>query len=481
MSLTRGLNSLLAGLFVVLFFAFLLGPLVIMVITAFNSSAFPRVSPWECFTTDWFALLARDGMLLSGLLNTLIIGLGVIVVAVPVGLAGAIALAEASPRLGSLLYTLMIVPILLPGIVIGISTIIFWNWLSYQAGGVVFLTNGLLLSVLGQVTFVAAYSMLVFTSRLQRFDSGLTEAALDLGATPGQAFRKILLPFLRPAIGSAAILAFLSSAENYNTTTFTIGTQSTFTTVLASKVRYGINPSISAVAVIIIAVTLIAAIVHEVHSRRRHALLMGGRGRARILSSPMLRVGGHPAFIGLILLLVAAGLVWQGGRYDSTACRAAVLQEKRALQERLMREQEFTPPAQPAPAAPSQPSVPAQPGGANNPYGNVFTPGSLPTPDAAPAPAPAPAAPPSTGQGNNPYGNLFAPGNLPAPGATSPPEPAPGATSPAEPAPEPGPAAPAAPSNPYGDLFAPGNLPTPGNSQPQSPPRPEQPASPPPP
>ncbi len=91
--------------------------------------------------------------------------------------------------------------------------------------------------------------MLIFISRLQRFDSVREEAALDLGATHVQTFRKILLPFLKPAIGSACVLGFLASFENYNTTIFTIASKSTLTTVLASKVRYGFNPSISALAV----------------------------------------------------------------------------------------------------------------------------------------------------------------------------------------------------------------------------------------
>ena len=94
--------------------------------------------------------------------------------------------------------------------------------------------------------------MLVLVARLQRYDVGLTEAALDLGATHAQAFRKVLLPFMRPAIASAAVLAFLASFENYNTTTFTFGQYPTLTIELAPTVRYGIIPSISALACFIV-------------------------------------------------------------------------------------------------------------------------------------------------------------------------------------------------------------------------------------
>ena len=113
--------------------------------------------------------------------------------------------------------------------------------------------------------------MLVFMLFLQRFNHVLEEAALDLGATNVQTFRKIIPPFLKPAIGSAAVLAFLASLENYINTVFTIVSESTLTTVLTSKVRYGINLLIIAIAVIIITLTLCDAFVNEILKRRERA------------------------------------------------------------------------------------------------------------------------------------------------------------------------------------------------------------------
>jgi spermidine/putrescine transport system permease protein len=106
--------------------------------------------------------------------------------------------------------------------------------------------------------------MLIFLSRLQRYDRTQEEAALDLGASRTQVFRHILLPYLRPAVVSAAVIAFLSSFENYNTTTFAILADKTLTTVLAGRVRQGMTPAISALAVIIIAVTVAGAVAFEV-------------------------------------------------------------------------------------------------------------------------------------------------------------------------------------------------------------------------
>jgi spermidine/putrescine transport system permease protein len=122
--------------------------------------------------------------------------------------------------------------------------------------------------VLGQSTFISAYCMLIFLSRLQRFDRAQEEAALDLGASYPQVFFHVLLPFLAPAVFSAAVLAFLSSFENYNTTTFAILADKTLTTALAGRIRQGTTPAISALAVLIIAVTLVGALAYEVLRRR---------------------------------------------------------------------------------------------------------------------------------------------------------------------------------------------------------------------
>lgn len=396
------------GLFAIgyslLFFTFLFGPLIIMTVTAFNSSSFPRVVPWECFTTDWFGALIRDQRLMSGLWSSVIIGIGVVVIAVPLGLAGALALAEVGPRLRGALYGVLIIPILVPGVVLGISTIVFWGAfgraLGADYGGIFY--NGTFLTLAGQVTFIAAYAMLVFIARLQRFDPTLTEAALDLGATPGQAFRKILLPFLGPAIGSAAFMALLASFENYNTTVFTILSGNTFTTALASKVRLGTDPSLSALAVIIIAVTLIGAMINEAHSRRQELLRTGRAGKSRLYANPITRWLTHPAGVGIVLVAVAAFAVHAGSRHDASACKADLIDQKRQVQERLLQEQRQRIEEQKK-LQPAAPAAPAQPSANPSPFGGAFNPGNL---------APAPASPPPPAGNPSPFGGAFNPGAL---------------------------------------------------------------------
>jgi ABC-type Fe3+ transport system permease subunit len=112
---------------------------------------------------------------------------------------------------------------------------------------------------------------LIFVARLQRFDQTQEEAALDLGASQTQVFFKILIPYMMPAIASSCVIAFLASFENYNTTVFSILSDQTLTTVIASKVRLGISPAISSLALVIILITLTVTIAYEVIRRREEA------------------------------------------------------------------------------------------------------------------------------------------------------------------------------------------------------------------
>lgn len=262
---SRTVMRFMIGFYILLFFGYLFGPLLLMGVTAFNATSFPQVTPWEGFTTAWFVQLLQDDQMIDGLTNSLWIGLGVVCIAVPIGLAAALMMTQIYERVRPYYYMVVVSPVLTPGVILGISTLVFWDRMgtAVNAEYESLFYNGMWLTIVGQSTFISAYCMLVFLARLARFDKTQEEAALDLGATHVQVFWKILIPFLRPAIFSAAVLAFLTSFENYNTTVFTIQAESTLTTVLAGKVRMGTQPDLSALAVIIIAITLTGALVHE--------------------------------------------------------------------------------------------------------------------------------------------------------------------------------------------------------------------------
>ena len=295
--------------FAVVFLAFLFAPLLIMATTAFNSFPFPQFIPWEGLTFKWFAVATGDFRLRQGVLTSVVIGSGVVLVSVPTGLAGALLLIQLWPKARSALFTVLVSPILIPGVVLGISTLLFWyrieRLIGFEPGSVI--TNGLLLTVLGQSCYTSSFCMLVLLARLQRFEWVRVEAALDLGATHWQAFKKVLLPFLMPAVGTAAILAFLSSFENYNTTIFTIGHHYTFTTEMAQKVRLGLNPSLSAIAVVIIVVTVVAALFYEGWNRDRDLKPLRESAASRFVANPAWIMSLVTLVIGLAV--VAFG-VW---------------------------------------------------------------------------------------------------------------------------------------------------------------------------
>ena len=280
--------KLLLGTYIFLFLAYLFGPLIIMSITAFNSAEFPAVTPWECFSWRWFtegkvtydgqrlAGLLADSKLHEGILTSLRIALGVVALSVPIGMAAAIVLTQVNSKIRTFFYSVAIMPVLFPGVVIGISTVVLWDRIASMTGGGTMADvgrNGVFLTILAQTCFISTYCFLIFVARMQRFDKTQEEAALDLGASQTQVFFKILMPYLMPAIASSAVIAFLYSFENYNTTVFSILSDQTLTTVIASKVRLGISPAISALALVIIAITLTAAISYEVLKRRAESRL----------------------------------------------------------------------------------------------------------------------------------------------------------------------------------------------------------------
>ena len=202
--------------------------------------------------------------------------------------------------------------------------------------------DGIFLTVIGQSTFISAYAMLIFIARLQRFDPALEEAALDLGATHVQTFRKVLLPFLKPAIGSAAVLAFLASFENYNTTIFTIVSSSTLTTVLASKVRYGIDPSISALAVSIVFLTLVGAVLYEISQRREmrkaKSQLAVARGDVTVAKKQKSFFAEPAVLMAAAIVIAGMGIVYFTGTIGVEECKVAVKQERQVeIQRRVER------------------------------------------------------------------------------------------------------------------------------------------------
>jgi len=284
---SRQILSIATNGYITLFLGYMFLPLIIMMAAAFNANRNPSISPWKGFTFAWFDKLMGENELWVALGNSAIIGLFVVLISVVLGLAAALLLTRLQTRAKTLIYGIMVSPVLVPGVILGVSTLLLWDTIGVP--------GGLFLSIIAQSTFISAYAMLLFMARLQRFDRGLEEAALDLGASHQQVFYKITLPFLRPTILTAAVLAFLQSFENYNTTLFTIGRESTVTIFIGSAVKQGQEPTINALAVIFITITVALAIAYEIKRRTERARAEVRRELAKRADQAITAEGAGPA------------------------------------------------------------------------------------------------------------------------------------------------------------------------------------------
>lgn len=247
--------------YLVIFFGYMLFPMVYMLLLAFNTSKLPTHRDFT-FTLNWFGEAWKDTRMWDGFQNSIMIAVLVVAISITLGLGGALMLVRLQVKAKNLIYAILVSPILAPGIVLGISAFIFWSQqLGFRASWWT--------AALAQSSFISAYCMLIFMARLQRFDTTLEEAGLDLGASPRQVFWKITVPYMRPAFLSAGALSFLQSFENYTTTYFSIGAESTFTIFIANKVRQGVTPAVNAVAFVIVATTIVVSIIFEVRRRRK--------------------------------------------------------------------------------------------------------------------------------------------------------------------------------------------------------------------
>ncbi len=262
-------SQVVLNLYLGIFFLYMFLPLILMVVAGFNDFSPPSVTVWKGFTFRWFGELAADARMWTGLLNSVLIATMVIVIALPLGLAGAFLVTRLQSRFNGVLYGLMVSPLLTPGIILGISTLVFWRDLN--------VSGGLFTAAMAQATFIASYAMLMFMARLQRQDVTLEEAAMDLGATHARAFRRITIPFLKPTILTASVIAFLQSFENYNTTIFAIGGTHTLVTEIGSRMRFGLSPVVNVIGIIFIVLTVVFAAIyvlfHEREKKRAAAAL----------------------------------------------------------------------------------------------------------------------------------------------------------------------------------------------------------------
>jgi spermidine/putrescine transport system permease protein len=267
------------GAYVALFFIYLALPLTVVAVFAFNDSQFPSL-PWEGFTLGWFFGSERpmigvfhEGPILRAIGTSVIIGLAVSALSVAVGTTNAFLFNRYQFRGRGLLYVLMLLPLVIPGIVLGISILVFSSTLANAAWDAVefdiqALRPGLVLVILGQFSFVTTIATLVIAARLQKFDRTLEEAALNLGASHLTAVRTITLPYLAPAMIGAFVVSFLMSFENFNTTLMLVGSDSPLTIAMFDRLKLGSTPLLNAVSLLLMLGSSLLALVMIAFQRK---------------------------------------------------------------------------------------------------------------------------------------------------------------------------------------------------------------------
>ncbi len=239
-------------------YLFLFMPIVALVVFSFNDSPIPNV--WRGFTLKWYVALAQDEEMLSGLWLSLQIAFMTACGSVVLGTLAAFALVKYKRFTGRTLFSGMVnAPLVMPEVVVGLSLLLMLVSVQRALG---FPERGMLTIWLGHLLLGMAYATVVVQSRLQDLNPQLEEAAMDLGARPHQVFWLVTLPMIAQSLVSAWLLTFTLSLDDVVLSAFLSGPGSTtMPLVIFSRARLGLNPSVNAVATLIIVVVGVGVVL----------------------------------------------------------------------------------------------------------------------------------------------------------------------------------------------------------------------------
>ena len=246
---------------VVIGFAFLYIPILLLVIYSFNESRL--VTVWAGFSTRWYVEMFNNQGLMDAAWVTIRVALLSATVATVLGTLAALALVRYTRFTGRTLFTGMVyAPLVMPEVITGLSLLLLFVSINMDRG---FWTV-----TLAHITFSLCFVAVVVQSRLVSFDMSLEEAAQDLGCTPFEAFWKVTLPVIFPAVIAGWMLAFTLSLDDLVIASFTSGPGATTLPMkIYSQVRLGVTPEINAVCTILIALVAIGVITTTLVNKRR--------------------------------------------------------------------------------------------------------------------------------------------------------------------------------------------------------------------
>jgi len=245
-------RSLFLTAYAVLVFGFIYLPIVVLILYSFNRDGVGGFPPRH-FTLDWYHQLFADSAIWDAIVNSLIVAAASVALSLTLGLLAALALDRASFPGKALFRRLVLLPLILPGIITGLSLLMFAVFAGMQLS--------LFTVLLGHGTALISVATTELFAGLQKLDRAQEEASLDLGATPWQTFWRITLPNLKLSLIASGLLIFTLSMDEIAVTFFLIGRDNTLPLEIWGRLRRGITPEINAISSLIFAVSVLLIVV----------------------------------------------------------------------------------------------------------------------------------------------------------------------------------------------------------------------------
>lgn len=227
---------------------FLYLPIAFLVLFSFNAPRTPGLPITE-LTLHWYEVAAGNSILLEAVKNSIVVAAAVAVIATLIGTMAAFPLVRGGFRHSDAVRIVATMPIMLPGILLGIALLIFFR-------RVLDLELSLLTVIAGHLVFTTPFVVLIVAARLQGFDRRLEWAAADLGASPVQTLRRVILPLISPAIVAGALISVTLSIDEFIISFFTVGPQVTLPLYIYTQIKFGVTPEVNAVATVLLVTTI---------------------------------------------------------------------------------------------------------------------------------------------------------------------------------------------------------------------------------
>jgi spermidine/putrescine transport system permease protein len=233
-------------------FAFLYLPIIVLVVYSFNGPGVGGFPPRD-LTVNWYRLLFQDDAIWSSVLNSVVVALASVLIALALGIPSGLALDRANFPGKGIFRRLVLLPLVLPGIITGLSLLMLFREADVKLS--------LITVILGHGTALVSVATTEVFAGLQKFDRAQEEASLDLGATYWQTFWRVTLPNLKLSIIGAALLIFTLSMDEIAVSFFLIGRDNTLPLEIWGRLRRGITPEINAVSTIIFVFSLCSIVL----------------------------------------------------------------------------------------------------------------------------------------------------------------------------------------------------------------------------